>query len=268
MYMVRQDRNQEERNREERDTIVGRNAVLEALKSGRDLDLIYVAKGEHGGSIVQIVSLAKKKNIVVKDVDIRKLDGISQGASHQGVAAIPCAASYATVEEMLADAEEKGETPFLILADGIEDPHNLGALIRTAEAAGAHGLIIPKRRSASLTPIVHKTSAGAVSYLKVARVSNLAAEIDRLKEAGIWVYGADMDGQDWCSVDYSGGVALVVGSEGRGVSQLVRSKCDVIVSMPMRGQVNSLNASVAGGILMYEIARQRMGLPAQNRKLK
>lgn len=251
---------------QDRDTIVGRNAVIEALKAGREIDTIFVAKGERTGSIGQIVSLAKERGIVVKDADSRKLDAMSGGASHQGVAAIPCAASYATVEEILASAEQKGEAPFVIIADEIEDPHNLGALIRTAECAGAHGILIPKRRSASLTPIVSKTSAGAVSYLPVARVSNLASEIDRLKERGIWVYGADMDGENWCATDFSGGVALVVGSEGRGLGKLVRSKCDVIVSLPMQGQVNSLNASVAGGILMYEVMRQRLNLKAKNSK--
>lgn len=251
---------------QDRETIVGRNAVIEALKAGREIDTLYVAKGERTGSIGQILSLAKERGIVVKDADARKLDAMSGGASHQGVAAVPCAASYATVEEILAAAQERGEAPFLVIADEIEDPHNLGALIRTAECAGAHGIVIPKRRSASLTPIVYKTSAGAVSYLPVARVANLAAEIDKLKERGIWVYGADMDGQSWCGTDFSGGAALVVGSEGKGLGKLVRSKCDVIVSLPMRGKVNSLNASVAGGILMYEIARQRLDIKAKNSK--
>ena len=256
----------EQTKREQHDIITGRNAVLEGLKSDRDLDTIYVAKGERNGSISQIIALAKKKNLVIKEVDSRKLDYLSEGNNHQGVVAIPCATSYASIEEILAVAEQKGEPPFLIIADEIEDPHNLGALIRTAEAAGAHGMIIPKRRSASLTPVVYKTSAGAVNYLKVARVTNLASEIDRLKERGIWIYGADMDGQNWCETNFSGGVALVVGSEGKGIGRLVRSKCDAVVSLPMEGRINSLNASVAGGILMYEITRQRLKLQAMNVK--
>ncbi|PWM98250.1 23S rRNA (guanosine(2251)-2'-O)-methyltransferase RlmB [Massilioclostridium coli] len=256
----------EQTKREQHDVITGRNAVLESLKSERELDTIYVAKGERNGSISQIIALAKKKNIVVKEADSRKLDYLSEGSNHQGVVAIPCATSYASVEDILAVAEQKGEDPFLIIADEIEDPHNLGALIRTAEAAGAHGMIIPKRRSASLTPIVYKTSAGAVNYLKVARVTNLASEMEHLKERGIWIYGADMDGQNWCETDFSGGVALVVGSEGKGIGRLVRSKCDAVVSLPMEGQINSLNASVAGGILMYEITRQRLKLQAKNVK--
>ena len=167
------------------------------------------------------------------------------------------------MEDILQTAEQRGESPFLIIADEIEDPHNLGAIIRTAETAGAHGIIIPKRRSASLTSIVYKTSAGAVSHIPVARVSNLPATMDKLKEQNIWIYGAEMDGENWCSVDYRGGVALVIGSEGNGLGRLVKEKCDFFVSLPMRGKITSLNASVAGGILMYEVARQRLGLQAK-----
>lgn len=248
---------------ENQSVVIGRNPVLEALRSGREIDTLYVLKGERQGMVSKIIALARNVNAVVKEVNIQKLDALSGGASHQGVAAVLSCASYATVEELLRRAEEKGEPPFLIIADEIEDPHNLGALIRTAEAAGAHGLIIPKRRSASLTSIVSKTSAGAVSYLPVARVSNLPAVMDKLKEQNVWIYAADMDGVDWCSLDYSGGVALVIGSEGNGIGRLVKEKCDFFVSLPMRGEITSLNASVAGGILMYEIARQRLGLQAK-----
>ncbi len=243
--------------------VIGRNPVLEALRSGQEIDTLYILKGERQGLLNKIVAFARNANAVIKEVNIQKLDALSGGAAHQGVAAVISCASYATVEELLDRAKEKGEAPFLIIADEIEDPHNLGALIRTAETAGAHGLIIPKRRSASLTSIVSKTSAGAVSYLPVARVPNLPAVMDRLKEENIWIYAADMTGQDWCTLDYSGGVALVIGSEGNGIGRLVKEKCDFFVSLPMQGKITSLNASVAGGILMYEIARQRLGIQAK-----
>ena len=243
--------------------IAGRNAVLEALKSGRELNTVFLAKDDPSGTLRKIAAMAKAAGITVKPVDVKKLSSLIPGASHQGVAASVACTRYAEVEEIFALAEQRGEAPFLLIADEIEDPHNLGALIRTAEASGVHGVILPKRRSASLTSAVHKTSAGAVSHMLVARVSNLAAELDALKKRGVWLYGADMDGEDWCSADYAGPVGLVVGSEGRGLSRLVRDKCDFIVSLPMLGKVNSLNASVAGGILMYEVARQRLHLPAK-----
>ena len=188
------------------------------------------------------------------------------GPIHQGVVVTLSAVEYAEVSDILARAEEKGEKPFILIADEIEDPHNLGALIRTAETAGAHGVIIPKRRNVGLTAAVFKTSAGAAAHLPVARVANLASAVDTLKEAGVWVYGADMEGQNWCETDFSGGVALIVGSEGSGISRLLKEKCDVMVSLPMQGEVSSLNASVAGGIILYEIARQRLGIPAVNPK--
>lgn len=238
--------------------IAGRNPVLEAIKAGREIDAIFVAKGNKTGSIVPIISLAREKSMVVKEAHTAKLDALSGGAVHQGIVAIPCVASYSSVEEILSLAEQKNEKPFILIADEIEDPHNLGALIRTAEAAGVHGLIIPKRRSASLTSIVYKTSAGAVNHLKVARVSNLASEIEKLKSKGIWIYGLDMQGESWENTDFSGAAALVVGSEGRGIGRLIREKCDIIVSLPMYGKINSLNASVAGGIVMYDIARRRL----------
>ena len=242
------------------DFITGRNAVLEALRNERSMESINIAKGENKGSILKIIAMAKDQGIPVKEVSTVKLDSMSGGAPHQGVIGIASAHEYATMEDLFARAEEKGENPFFIICDELEDPHNLGAVIRTAEAAGAHGIIIPKRRSAGLTPVVYKTSAGAVEYLPVVRVANLASTMEELKEKGVWIYAADMDGENWCSVDYTGSVALVIGSEGRGVGRLIKDQCDFLVSMPMNGKITSLNASVAAGILMYEVARQRAGL--------
>ncbi len=246
-----------ENQNERQGLIIGRNAVAEALKSGRAIDCLMVAKGERGGSIGKIIGQCRDKGIVVKETDKRKLDKICEGENHQGVAAWAAVHEYADVEDILRNAEEKGEEPFVIICDEIEDPHNLGAIIRTADACGAHGIIIPKRRGVALTYAVGKVSAGAVEYVPVARVSNLPSTIDELKEKGFWVYGADMDGTRWDKQDYSGKVALVVGSEGKGIGRLVREKCDFIVSLPMKGKINSLNASVAAGILMYEIAKNR-----------
>ena len=245
-------------NRTNDSLVIGRNAVIELLKSDREVENVLVAKGEREGSINRILALCKEKRIVVKTVDRKKLDFLAPGGNHQGVAANVPAHEYSTVDDILAVAEEKGEPPFVIICDEIEDSHNLGAIIRTAEACGAHGIIIPKRRSVGLTATVAKASAGAVEYMPVARVTNLAATIDELKKKNIWVYAADMDGQRWDKTDFSGGVALVVGSEGNGVGRLVKEKCDITVSLPMMGRVNSLNASVAAGVLMYEIARQRL----------
>lgn len=249
-----------ENDRQNTDLIIGRNAVSEALRSERAIDTLLVVKGERNGSVGRIIAECREKKIVIKEVDKKKLDFMCGQGNHQGVAAYAAAHEYAEVEDILALAEERGEAPFIIICDGIEDPHNLGAIIRTAETSGAHGIIIPKRRNASLTWAVGKASAGAVEYMPVARVGNLASLIDELKEKGIWIYSADMDGQSWCETDYSGGVALVVGSEGNGVSRLIREKSDFIVSLPMRGKITSLNASVAAGILMYEVSRQRLGL--------
>lgn len=240
--------------------IIGRNAVTELLKSGREIENVLIAKGEREGSVNRIIAMCREKGIVIKTVDRKKLDSISAGANHQGVAANVPAHSYATVDEILAYAESRGEAPFLILCDEIEDSHNLGAIIRSAEACGAHGILIPKRRNVGLNFIVAKTSCGALEYMRVARVSNLASAIDALKKKNIWVYCADMDGQPWCKTDFSGGCALVIGSEGKGVGRLIKEKCDVTVSLPMCGEVNSLNASVAAGIIMYEVTRQRLGL--------
>lgn len=240
--------------------IIGRNAVIELLKSGREVENVLVAKGEREGSINRIIAMCRENKIVVKTVDRKKLDFMCAGGKHQGVAANVPAHSYSSVDDILEYAKSKGEAPFIIICDEIEDSHNLGAIIRTAEACGAHGIIIPKRRSVGLNFIVAKTSCGALEYVKVARVGNLVSVIEELKKQNIWVYCADMDGQPWCKTDFSGGCALVVGNEGSGVGRLIKEKCDVTVSLPMCGKVNSLNASVAAGIIMYEVARQRLGL--------
>jgi len=238
--------------------IIGRNAVLELLKSGREIENVLVAKGEREGSINHILALCRDKKIVVKNVDRKKLDALCAGANHQGVAANVSSHEYSSVDDILALAKEKNQPPFIIICDEIEDSHNLGAIIRTAEACGAHGIIIPKRRNVGLNFVVSKTSCGALEYMKVARVGNLAQTIEELKKQNIWIYAADMDGQRWDKTDFSGGAALVVGSEGNGVGRLIKEKCDITVSLPMLGHVNSLNASVAAGIIMYEIARQRL----------
>lgn len=236
------------------DLLIGRNAVTEALKSDREIDTLILMRNNNNPALSRLASMAKEKGAVVKEVDSKKLDFMCGGANHQGVAAYVAAHEYASVEDIFAYAEEKGEAPFIVVCDEIEDPHNLGAIIRTAECAGVHGIIIPKRRSASLNFTVGKTSAGALEYMRVARVSNLASTIDELKEKGCWIYGADMDGTDYKKTDFSGAVVLVIGSEGKGIGKLIRQKCDAIVSLPMKGNINSLNASVAAGILMYEVS--------------
>ena len=238
--------------------IIGRNPVLEALKAGREIDTLYVAKGERTGSVGKIISMCRDAGIIVKDTDPKKLDFMCGNQNHQGVIARVAAHSYASIDDIFARAEEKGEKPFIIICDEIEDPHNLGAIIRTAECAGAHGVIIPKRRNATLSLTVAKTAAGALEYMPVARVSNLAAAMDELKDRGVWIYGTDMKGDVWCQTDLTGPVALVVGSEGSGMGRLVREKCDFILSLPLAGEINSLNASVAAGIVMYEVSRQRL----------
>lgn len=234
--------------------IYGKNAVTETLNSGREIDTVYVQKG---ASLGKIMALAKKSGAVVKEVSDERLTAMCGTSKHGGTAAELASALYSTVEDILAAAQEKGKPPFIIIADEIEDPHNLGAIIRTAEAAGADGLIIPKRRSASLNATVFKTSAGAAAWLKVARVPNLVDTIKRLKENGVWVYGMEADGTPFDKADLSGAVALVIGSEGFGLGRLVRENCDMTLSLPMFGKVNSLNASVSAGILMYEVVRHR-----------
>ena len=238
-------------------TVVGRNAVVELLKGGRQVECVYICDDTpaRGQPISRIVALAKDAGVPVKKVDAKKLDNLSNGLSHQGVVARAAAYQYSTLSDIFAKAGD--EAPFIIIADAIEDPHNLGAIIRTAEAAGAHGIVIPKRGSVGLTAIVGRTSAGAVEHLPVARVTNLVSAIKELKERGVWVYGADMNGARWETVDLTGPLALVIGSEGFGISRLVRENCDGILSLPMCGKINSLNASVAAGILMYEAVRQR-----------
>ena len=247
-----------DQNREKKDDIIaGRNPVSEALSSGRPIESILVSKNNHAGSIVAIISKAKKKGITIKEVDQKKLDFMTGGATHQGIVAVCAIKEYQTVEDILSLAKERNEAPFIVILDEIEDPHNLGAIIRTAECSGAHGVIIKKRHSAGLSYTVGKASAGAVEYVPVARVNNISTVIDELKEQGIWVYGADMNGTDYTKCDFSGGCALVIGNEGKGISRLVREKCDTIVSLPLKGKINSLNASVAAGILMYKIAQGR-----------
>lgn len=245
------------------DIVIGRNAVLELLKTGRQIECVYLQKGL-GGTVSKIAAISRDKGIVIKEVAGVKLDNLCMHGNHQGVIAQTAAASYCDVEDIFKAAEDRGEPAFIVIADEIEDPHNLGAIIRSAEAAGAHGLIIPKRRSAGLTFAVSKTSAGAAEHLPVARVANLASAIEALKKRGCWIYAADMDGKSWCSVDYSGPLALVVGGEGKGVGRLIKENCDFTVSLPMCGKISSLNASVAAGIILYEIARQRLGLKARN----
>ncbi len=244
--------------REKKDDIIaGRNPVAEALSSNRPIESILVAKGKSTGSIVALLSKAKKKGITIKEVDNKKLDFMTGGATHQGIVAVAAVKEYSSVEDILNLAKEREEAPFIIILDEIEDPHNLGAIIRTAECAGAHGVIIKKRHSAGLSYTVGKASAGAVEYVPVAKVTNISAVIDDLKAQGIWVYGADMNGTDYTKCDFSGGAALVIGNEGKGISRLVREKCDTIVSLPLKGRINSLNASVAAGILMYKISSGR-----------
>ncbi|MCQ2514917.1 MAG: 23S rRNA (guanosine(2251)-2'-O)-methyltransferase RlmB [Ruminococcus sp.] len=239
------------------DVIAGRNPVSEAIRSGRPIDKLMIARGEKSGAVVGILAKAKEKQIPVKEVDRTKLDFLSGGAVHQGIIALAAVKEYSTVEEILEYAKSKDEAPFIVVLDEVEDPHNLGAIIRTAECAGIHGIIVPKRRSASLSYTVGKASAGAIEYMRVARVTNIAKLIDELKEQGIWVYGADMNGTDYAQCDFSGACAIVIGNEGKGISRLVREKCDVIVSLPMKGKINSLNASVAAGILMYSAMKNR-----------
>ena len=240
--------------------IAGRNAVAEALRGGRAIDSLYVARGERSGSAGALIAQARRRGIPVKEVDPRKLDHLCFGTAHQGIAAVAAAKEYASLDDLFRLAEERGEPPFLIVADGLEDPHNLGAVLRVAECAGAHGVILPERRSAGLTPAAGKASAGALEYVPVARATNLVSALEELKRRGVWIYAADMDGQPWCGLDYTGPVAVVIGSEGFGVGRLVKEKSDFVISLPIRGKINSLNASVACGIICYEVARQRLGI--------
>ena len=239
-------------------TIEGRNAVLEAFRSGKTIDRLFVLDGCQDGPVRTIVREAKKHDTIVNLVPKERLDSMSETGHHQGVMAYAAAYEYAEVEDILKIAEEKGEPPFLFLLDGIEDPHNLGAIIRTANLAGAHGVIIPKRRAVGLTATVARTSAGALNYTPVAKVTNMAATIEDLKKRGIWFVCADMGGESMYRLNLTGPIGLVIGNEGEGVSRLVKEKCDMIASIPMKGDIDSLNASVATGVLAYEIVRQRL----------
>ncbi len=241
----------------ETNIIFGRNPVLEAIRSGREIDRLYIAHGVTSGSISEIIAKCSARGILIKEISSQKLDYYCNGGNHQGVALMIASHEYSTVEEILEFAKTRNESPFIIICDEIEDPHNLGAIIRTAESCGVHGIIIPKRRSASLNATVAKTSAGALEYMKVARVTNIANTIDLLKKEGVWIFGADMDGKDYKKFDYSVPLALIIGNEGKGIGTLTRKKCDEIISLPMRGKINSLNASVAAGILMYEVLKHR-----------
>ena len=240
--------------------IEGRNAVIEALRVGESIDKIYLARGETDAALGHIAASARDKGIVVVECDRRKLDGMSRTHAHQGVIAVAAVREYASVDDILAAAREKGENPLIVVCDELSDPHNLGAVIRTADAAGAHGVIIPKRRSAGLTAVVGKTSAGAVAHVPVARVPNLPALLKELKEEGVWVFGTAADGTTpLYQADLKGPAAIVIGSEGTGMGRLVAENCDFTVSIPMFGKINSLNASAAAAVLLYEAVRQRMG---------
>lgn len=238
--------------------IEGRNAVMEAFRSGQVIDKLFILDGCQDGPVRSIAREARKKDTIINYVPKERLDQLSQTGSHQGVIAQIAAYEYSTVEDILEKAREKGEPPFIFLLDNIEDPHNLGAIIRTANLAGAHGVIIPKRRAVGLTATVAKTSAGALNYTPVAKVTNLGKTIDELKEAGIWFVCADMDGDRMYDLNLKGPIGMVIGNEGEGVSRLIREKCDFTAAIPMKGDIDSLNASVAAGILAYEIVRQRL----------
>ena len=239
-------------------TIEGRNAVLEAFRSGKTIDKLFVQDGCKDGPILSITREARKHDTLIKYVPRERLDQLSETGKHQGVIAYAAAYEYAEVEDILKNARDKGEEPFIFLLDNIEDPHNLGAIIRTANLAGAHGVIIPKRRAVGMTATVAKTSAGALNYTPVAKVTNLAATIDELKKEGLWFVCADMGGESMYRLNLKGPIGLVIGNEGEGVSRLVKEKCDYIASIPMKGDIDSLNASVAAGVLAYEIVRQRL----------
>lgn len=239
------------------DLIIGRNAAKEALSSGRAIDSVFVARGEKTGALPPIIARCRERGIPVKEVDRKKLDFMCGHGSHQGVIMLAAAHEYASVEDILNSAREKNEPPFIVICDSVEDPHNLGAIIRSAECCGAHGVIIPERRSAGLSGIVGKTSAGALEHIPVARVTNLTETIKRLKKEGVWVYCADMDGTPYREANLGGALALVVGSEGSGVGRLVKENCDGVLSIPMKGKINSLNASVAAAILMFEASASR-----------
>ena len=237
--------------------IAGRNAVRELIVSGRDIDKIYVQRGEREGSIKVLIAKAAEKKIPIVEVERSKLDSIAGTPTHQGICAAAAEQQYSSISEIIEYAKERGEKPFVVICDGVEDPHNLGAIIRSADCSGVHGIIIPKRRSVGLTPVVSKASAGALMHMKIAKVTNLASTIDELKELGFWIYAADMGGESYYNTDFSGNVAVVMGSEGFGISRLVKEKCDFTVSIPLYGRVNSMNVSCAAAVILTEVARQR-----------
>ena len=261
---ARPDRRDEERRRdpemeENENQIEGRNALTEALRSGRTIDKVFIAAGETDRALQKLAADAKETGAVVVPVDRRKLDYMSQSHSHQGVIALVAAREYFSIDDILAEAESRGEPPLIVICDELSDPHNLGAIIRTAECAGAHGVIIPKRRSVGLTAVVAKASAGAVEYMKVAKVNNITAAIQELKQKGVWIFGTAAEGSiPMYQADLKGAAAIVIGSEGDGMSRLVRENCDVTVHIPMSGKISSLNASNAASILLYEAVRQRL----------
>ncbi len=240
------------------DIIAGRNAVLEALRGQRSINKIMIQDGASGGSLGEIIGLAKSKNITVEFAKSDKLDKLAQGVRHQGVAALAAPIAFQTLDDVFAKAEQKGEDPFILLLDELQDPQNVGALIRTADAAGVHGVLMPRRRSCPLNAVVAKISAGAVEYVPVVQIGNIAQTIEELQQRGCWVVGADMDGDDYYAANMAGPIVLVIGAEGKGLGRLVKQKCDNIISIPMNGGVNSLNASNAGAVLMYEVVRQRL----------
>ena len=251
--------NYEKRNNIEIDecTVFGRNAVKELLASGRDVEKLYIQTGDREGSVNLLIGIASERKIPIVEVERAKLDAMVYGERHQGVIAIAAERNYATVDEIIDFAREKGEQPFVVILDGVEDPHNLGAIIRTAECCGAHGVIIPKRRAVGLTSTAAKASAGAIEHIKVAKVTNLAMTIDDLKEKGLWLYAADMGGDAYYRTDMKGAVGIVLGSEGFGISRLVKEKCDFVVSIPLYGCVNSMNVSCAAAVILADAARQR-----------
>lgn len=244
---------------EREDIVIGRNAVIETLKGDRTIETLYISNNKLEGSINTIISLAKEKRVLIKEVDKRKLDSMCDGSVHQGVIAKVTPYKYSEVSDILALAKERGESPFIVILDEVEDPHNLGSIVRTAELFGVHGIIIPKRRSASVSATVYKASVGAIEHVKIAKVTNLNATIDDLKQKGVWVYGADIRAEEYSyQVDFSGPCAVIIGNEGRGISKLTVQKCDKLIKIPMVGKINSLNASVAGGIIMYEVLKGRL----------
>lgn len=255
------ERNNNEENyiKQREDLVEGRNAVIELLKSNKTIEQLFIANGKMEGSINKILGLAEDKGVIVKEVDRKKLDLMSETKAHQGVIAQITPFKYSTVDEILNYAKQKDEDPFIVILDELEDPHNLGSIVRTAELCGVHGIIIPKRRNVGVTATVYKASVGAIEYVKIAKVSNVNSTIDELKAKNIWVYGADINGEEYSyDTNFNGACAIVIGNEGKGISKLTKNKCDKLVKIPMIGKINSLNASVAGGIMMYEVLKGRI----------